>query len=79
LIDLSLAIADSFPEALAEAASSTDTLLGKLLAVPDGPGLGVGLDEAAARANPYLPPQHLAGVRGAADRQGFPGRFTGDV
>ncbi len=49
------------------------------IAVPDGPGLGVGLDEAAARANPYRPPQHLAGVRGAADRQGFPGRFTGDV
>ena len=49
------------------------------IGVPDGPGLGVALDEAAAAAHPYRPPAHLAGVRGAHDRQGFPGRFVGDV
>jgi D-galactarolactone cycloisomerase len=50
------------------------------LAVPDGPGLGVGLDEDVARANPYRAPQHLAGVRAGTvnTRLGFPDRFTGD-
>jgi len=48
------------------------------LPVPEGPGLGVALDEAVALANPYRPPQHLAGVRGGGGRDGFPGRFTGD-
>jgi D-galactarolactone cycloisomerase len=56
-----------------------DAIVDGALELPGGPGLGVALDEAAAAANPYRPPQHLAGVRGAADRQGFPGRFTGDV
>jgi D-galactarolactone cycloisomerase len=55
------------------------------LAVPDGPGLGVSLDEDVARANPYHPPGHLAGVRAGTvnthagtARAGFPDRFTGD-
>jgi D-galactarolactone cycloisomerase len=55
------------------------------LAVPDGPGIGVSLDEDVARANPYHPPGHLAGVRAGTvnthagtARAGFPDRFTGD-
>jgi L-alanine-DL-glutamate epimerase-like enolase superfamily enzyme len=48
------------------------------LAVPAGPGLGVELDEAAAAAYPYRPPQHVVGVRGAGNRDGFPSRFVGD-
>jgi D-galactarolactone cycloisomerase len=54
------------------------------LTVPDAPGLGVGLDEATAAANPYRVPRRLAGVRadrgnGAADaRRGLPDRFVGD-
>jgi L-alanine-DL-glutamate epimerase-like enolase superfamily enzyme len=56
-----------------------DAIADGAIAVPGGPGLGVGLEEAAAAEHPYRPPQHLAGVRGAADRRGFPGRFTGDV
>jgi farnesyl diphosphate synthase len=37
LTDLSLAPTGGFPEALAESAALTDALLGKLLAVPEGP------------------------------------------
>ena len=50
------------------------------ICVPEGPGLGVGLDEEAAGAYPYRPPRHLAGVRTGpvALRSGFPDRFTGD-
>jgi len=50
------------------------------LCVPDGPGLGVALDEDAARTNAYRAPRHLAGVRTGtvAVRSGFPERFTGD-
>jgi L-alanine-DL-glutamate epimerase-like enolase superfamily enzyme len=55
-----------------------DAIIDGELTVPGGPGLGVGLDEAAASRNPYRPPQHLAGVRGGGDRVGFPGRFVGD-
>ena len=50
------------------------------LCVPDGPGLGVALDEDAARTHAYRAPRHLAGVRTGtvAVRSGFPERFTGD-
>jgi D-galactarolactone cycloisomerase len=45
-----------------------------MLAVPDGPGLGVELDEAAVRAHPYQPPNgRVAGTVG-----GLPDRFVGD-
>lgn len=44
------------------------------IGVPDTPGLGVALDEAAAAANPYRPP----GARVAGTRGGLPDRFTGD-
>ena len=57
-----------------------DAVVDGALTVPDGPGLGVGLDEACVRDHPYRVPRHLAGVR-AADaptRVGFPDRFTGD-
>ncbi len=37
MVDLPLAATGSFPEALAEAAALTDTSLGRLLAVPEGP------------------------------------------
>jgi D-galactarolactone cycloisomerase len=64
------------------AALGPDAIVDGALAVPDGLGLGAGLDEAAARANPYRPPQRLAGVRDDAAvstfRSGLPDRFVGD-
>lgn len=44
------------------------------LTVPDTPGLGVALDEAAAAAHPYTPP----GARVAGTVGGLPDRFVGD-
>lgn len=44
------------------------------LAVPDGAGLGLELDEAAVASHPYRPP----GVRVAGTRAGLPDRFVGD-
>jgi L-alanine-DL-glutamate epimerase-like enolase superfamily enzyme len=45
------------------------------LAVPDGPGLGVGLDEEAAAGHPYhIDPTRVAGTRG-----GLPDRFVGET
>lgn len=44
------------------------------LAVPSGPGLGVALDEGAARKHPYTPP----GRRVAGTVAGLPDRFVGD-
>ena len=44
------------------------------LAVPDGPGLGVGIDEEAVARHPYaIDPTRVAGSRG-----GLPDRFVGD-
>ena len=51
-----------------------DTIEDGTIAVPDGPGLGVALDEAAVAAHPYRPP----GVRVAGSRGGLPDRFVGD-
>ena len=56
------------------------------LPVPASPGLGVGIDEDAARALPYRPPRRLTGVRaapgpgpvGPALLDGRPDRFGGD-
>jgi D-galactarolactone cycloisomerase len=44
------------------------------IAVPDAPGLGIGIDEAAVATHPYRPP----GVRVAGTRAGLPDRFGGD-
>jgi D-galactarolactone cycloisomerase len=59
-----------------------DAIVDGALPVPDAPGLGVALDEDAARANPYHVPHRLAGVRddgsGNAARSGLPDRFVGD-
>lgn len=44
------------------------------IAIPDLPGLGIALDEAAVSANPYRPP----GTRVAGSRGGLPDRFVGD-
>jgi L-alanine-DL-glutamate epimerase-like enolase superfamily enzyme len=59
-----------------------DAIVDGGLPVPDAPGLGVALDEDAARANPYHVPHRLAGVRddgsGNAARSGLPDRFVGD-
>ena len=51
-----------------------DAIVDGEIAIPDGPGLGVGVDTAAAAANPYTPP----GARVAGTRGGLPDRFTGD-
>ena len=72
-------------EALGTGAALTPgALVDGALAVPTARGLGVGLNEAVARANPYRAPRRLAGVRvgtlgpvGDA-RRGLPDRFTGD-
>ena len=51
-----------------------DAIVGGSLGVPDGPGLGVGLDETIAARYPYaLEPTRVAGSRG-----GLPDRFVGD-
>ena len=44
------------------------------LPIPDAPGLGVGLNEAAADAHPYSPP----GARAVGTTSGLPDRFVGD-
>ena len=44
------------------------------LAVPDGPGLGIELDEDALDRHPYRPP----GDRVAGTVRGLPDRFVGD-
>ncbi len=56
------------------AALGPETIVDGTLAVPSAPGLGVGLDEAAAAAHPYgIDPTRVAGSRG-----GLPDRFVGD-
>jgi L-alanine-DL-glutamate epimerase-like enolase superfamily enzyme len=51
-----------------------DAIAGGALPVPDGPGLGVALDEDAAAEHPYAPPgRRVAGTVG-----GLPDRFVGD-
>lgn len=51
-----------------------DSIVDGHLPVPATPGLGVGIDEAAVAAHPYVPP----GVRSAGTRGGLPDRFVGD-
>lgn len=51
-----------------------DAIVDGSIAVPDAPGLGVGLDEVAAAASPYRTP----GTRVAGTTGGLPDRFTGD-
>ena len=51
-----------------------DAIVDGAIAVPDGPGLGVALAEAAVALHPYRPP----GVRVAGSRSGLPDRFVGD-
>jgi L-alanine-DL-glutamate epimerase-like enolase superfamily enzyme len=55
-------------------ALSVEAIVDGELAIPDTPGLGVVLDEAAVAANPYAPP----GARVAGSRGGLPDRFVGD-
>ena len=56
------------------AALGIDAIVDGHLPVPDGPGLGVDLDEHAAAASPY----RLPGTRVAGTVGGLPDRFTGD-
>jgi D-galactarolactone cycloisomerase len=56
------------------AALGVDAIVDGQLPVPDGPGLGVDLDEAAAAQSPYRP----LGTRVAGTVGGLPDRFTGD-
>jgi len=51
-----------------------DTIVDGQLPVPDAPGLGIRLDEAAVAAHPYRAP----GARVAGSRAGLPDRFVGD-
>jgi L-alanine-DL-glutamate epimerase-like enolase superfamily enzyme len=44
------------------------------IAVPDGPGLGMDIDDAAVAAHPYQAP----GARVAGTVSGLPDRFVGD-
>ena len=56
------------------AALGLDAITDGTIAIPDGPGLGVALDEAAAAAHPY----QLPGARLAGTTTGIPDRFVGD-
>jgi D-galactarolactone cycloisomerase len=56
------------------AALGLEAIVDGTIAIPTGPGLGVGLDEAAAAANPY----ELPGARMAGTTTGIPDRFVGD-
>ena len=51
-----------------------DALVDGHLPIPDTPGLGVSLNEAAAREHPYTPP----GARAVGTTSGLPDRFVGD-
>ena len=51
-----------------------ETIVDGCLIVPDGPGLGVGLDEDEVRKHPYTRP----GARAVGTRAGLPDRFVGD-
>lgn len=56
------------------AAFGVDAIRDGCLDVPEGPGLGAGIDEERAAAYPYgIDPTRVAGSRG-----GLPDRFTGD-
>jgi L-alanine-DL-glutamate epimerase-like enolase superfamily enzyme len=71
-----------YPPSLAEAWSTfgrglelgPKTIVDGKLPIPDGPGLGVELDEEALARNPYRPP----GARVAGTVGGLPDRFVGD-
>jgi len=71
-----------YPPSLAEAWSTfgrrlelgPKTIVDGKLPVPDGPGLGIELDEEALARNPYRPP----GARVAGTVGGLPDRFVGD-
>ncbi len=56
------------------AALGLDAIANGTIAIPTGPGLGVGLDEVAAAENPY----ELPGARMAGTTTGIPDRFVGD-
>ena len=56
------------------AALGLDAIVDGTIAIPTGPGLGVGLDETAATAYPY----ELPGARLAGTTSGIPDRFVGD-
>jgi L-alanine-DL-glutamate epimerase-like enolase superfamily enzyme len=51
-----------------------DAIVDGTMTVPDGPGVGVALDEAAVARHPY----RLPGVRVGGSRGGLPDRFGGD-
>jgi L-alanine-DL-glutamate epimerase-like enolase superfamily enzyme len=51
-----------------------DAIVDGHLPIPDTPGLGVALNEDAAREHPYTPP----GARAAGTTSGLPDRFVGD-
>ena len=51
-----------------------DAIVDGHITIPDGPGLGLDLDEASVAAHPYRPP----GTRVAGTRGGLPDRFVGD-
>lgn len=58
----------------AGSALGPDAIVDGTLAVPEGPGIGVGLDEKVAADHPYrMDPTRVAGSRG-----GLPDRFVGD-
>lgn len=56
------------------AALGLDAIVDGTIAIPDSPGLGVGLDEQRVAAHPYEPP----GARVSGTTTGLPDRFVGD-
>lgn len=73
-IEYPFTLAPSWQAFAATESLGIDAIVDGELAVPDGPGLGITLDEAAVSARPY----HAPGVRVAGSRAGLPDRFVGD-
>ena len=73
-IEYSFTMADGWRSFSGSDIFSVESIVDGYLTVPDTPGLGVELDEAAAAELAYRPP----GVRVSGTRAGLPDRFVGD-
>jgi L-alanine-DL-glutamate epimerase-like enolase superfamily enzyme len=73
-IEYPYTMADSWSAFSGSTALNPESIVDGALAIPDGPGLGVTLDEGRVNEHPYRTP----GVRVAGSRAGLPDRFVGD-
>ncbi|MBN9111691.1 MAG: mandelate racemase/muconate lactonizing enzyme family protein [Pseudonocardia sp.] len=75
LVEYSLHLVPAHEELSVGAKLGLDQVVDGMLPIPDGPGLGVDLDEAAAAKHPYSPPRG----RVVGTSKGLLDRFNGDV